>query len=44
MAGVDLRTVGELLGHRSQQMTLRYSHLAPSRTASAVDRLVVSGT
>jgi integrase len=44
MAGVDLRTEGELLGHRSQQMTLRYSHLAPSRTASAVDRLVVSGT
>jgi site-specific recombinase XerD len=40
MAGVDLRTVGELLGHRSLQMTLRYSHLAPSHTASAVDRLL----
>jgi site-specific recombinase XerD len=44
MAGVDLRTVGELLGHRTAQMTLRYSHLAPEHTASAVDRLVTSGT
>jgi len=40
MLGVDLRTVGELLGHRSAQMTLRYSHLAPAHTASAVDRLL----
>jgi site-specific recombinase XerD len=39
MAGVDLRTVGELLGHRSAQMTLRYAHLAPEHQASAVDRL-----
>jgi hypothetical protein len=30
MAGVPLRTVGELLGHRSPAMTWRYSHLAPS--------------
>jgi site-specific recombinase XerD len=40
MAGVDLRTVGELLGHRTAQMTLRYAHLAPSHTAPAVDRLL----
>lgn len=39
MAGVDLRTVGELLGHRTAQMTLRYAHLAPEHTASAVDRI-----
>jgi site-specific recombinase XerD len=39
MAGVDLRTVGELLGHKSLQMTLRYSHLAPEYTTSAVDRI-----
>lgn len=42
MAGVDLRTVGELLGHQTAQMTLRYAHLAPSHTANAVDRLVTA--
>src|SRR5258708_5027383 len=41
MAGVDLRTVAELLGHRTLQMVMRYSHLAPEHQASAVDRLVV---
>lgn len=29
MAGVDLRTVAELLKHRTLQMVMRYSHLAP---------------
>jgi integrase len=42
MAGVDLRTVAELLGHRTLQMVMRYSHLAPEHQASAVDRLVQS--
>lgn len=40
MAGVDIRTVGELLGHKSLAMTMRYAHLAPAHNASAVDRLV----
>lgn len=40
MAGVDLRTVAELLGHRTLQMVMRYSHLAPEHQASAVERLV----
>jgi hypothetical protein len=40
MAGVDLRTVAELLGHRTLQMVMRYSHLAPEHQASVVDRLV----
>ncbi|HTV13984.1 MAG TPA: site-specific integrase [Acidobacteriaceae bacterium] len=40
MAGVDLRTVAELAGHATIQMTMRYAHLAPSHTASAVGRLV----
>ncbi|MGA9240784.1 MAG: site-specific integrase, partial [Silvibacterium sp.] len=40
MAGVDLRTVAELLGHRTLQMVMRYSHLAPEHQASAVEQLV----
>jgi integrase len=40
MAGVDLRTVAELLGHRTLQMVMRYSHLAPEHQAAAIDRLV----
>lgn len=39
MAGVDMRTVGELLGHSVMQMTMRYSHLAPTHKAAAVAKL-----
>ena len=39
MAGVDLRTVQELLGHKTLEMTLRYSHVAPAHKATAVARL-----
>jgi site-specific recombinase XerD len=39
MAGVDLRTVQELLGHKTIGMTVRYSHLAPAHTLAAVERL-----
>jgi site-specific recombinase XerD len=41
MAGADLRTVGELLGHRTAQMTLRYAHLAPKHVMNAVNLLQV---
>jgi integrase len=40
MAGVDLRTVAELMGHSSIQMIMRYAHLAPQHNRAAVDRLV----
>ncbi len=39
MAGQDITTVKELLGHKTLAMTLRYSHLAPAHTAKAVELL-----
>lgn len=41
MAGVDLTTVRELLGHATLTMTLRYAHLAPSHKIKAVEVLDV---
>jgi site-specific recombinase XerD len=40
MAGIDLRTVQELLGHKCIAMTVRYSHLSSSHTLAAVECLV----
>ena len=39
MAGIDITTVKELLGHKTLTMTLRYTHLAPSHKVKAVDVL-----
>ncbi|RMG00879.1 MAG: site-specific integrase [Nitrospirae bacterium] len=39
MAGVDLRTVQELLGHKTHTMTLRYTHLAPNHKIRAIEVL-----
>lgn len=40
MAGVDIRTVSELMGHKTIQVTMRYAHLAPAHTLAAVEKLV----
>jgi site-specific recombinase XerD len=39
MSGVPLRTVQELMGHKSIQMTCRYAHLAPAFEQEAVDTM-----
>lgn len=39
MAGIDITAVKTLLGHKTLTMTLRYSHLAPSRTRNALSVL-----
>jgi len=38
MAGVDLHTVGELLGDRTAQLTKRYAHLSVNHEQTAVER------
>jgi integrase len=42
MAGVDLYSVKELLGHQSIEMTQRYAHLSPNHLKQAVEVLVPS--
>lgn len=44
MAGVDIRTVAELLGHKTLAMTMRYAHLAPDHQLAAVERLETTAT
>jgi len=39
MAGVPLRTIAELLGHKSLAMTMRYAHLTPAHLRDAVECL-----
>ncbi len=39
MAGVDLMTVKELLGHKDIKMTLRYSHLSQAHVRQAISVL-----
>jgi len=39
MAGVPLKAVQELMGHRSIEMTARYAHLAPDYQFAALENL-----
>jgi site-specific recombinase XerD len=39
LAGVPLKAVQELLGHRDIKMTMRYAHMAPSALSEAVSKL-----
>jgi hypothetical protein len=39
MEGNDLRTVQELMGHKTLAITLRYAHLSSSHLHAAVERL-----
>jgi len=39
MAGIDLRSVQELMGHKTITMTLRYAHLSPMHLQDTVERL-----
>ena len=40
-AGVDIRTVQELMGHKTLAMTMRYTHPAPEHKRAAVEKLQI---
>jgi len=44
MAGVDIRTAQELMGHETIQVTMRYALLAPAHQLEAVQRLCNTGS
>lgn len=43
MNGVDLRTVADILGHKTISMTMRYTHLLDDHKLKAVDRIASLG-
>ena len=44
MAGVDIRTVQELMGHSTITMTMRYAHLSPDHLRKAVNKASLSSS
>jgi len=39
MAGTDLKTIMEIMGHKTHKMAMRYQHPAPDHKLNAVKRL-----
>ena len=39
MAGVDIRTVQEIMSHKTLTMTMRYSHLSEGHLNEAINRI-----
>ena len=44
MEDVNLKTVQELMGHKTIAMTARYAHLAPTHKSQALETLVRPGS
>jgi hypothetical protein len=44
MKGVDLATIGKLMGHHGIRMTERYAHLTEERLRAAVEMLTDTST
>ncbi len=42
MSGMDVLTIGEILGHRDLRMTQPYAHIAPAHKLAAVSLLGAS--
>jgi integrase len=42
MRGVTIKTIQELMGHQSIEMTMRYAHLSPGNLVQATDLLVTA--
>jgi len=43
MNGVDLRTVADILGHKTIAMTMKYTHLLDEHKLKAIDRIAGLG-
>ena len=44
MAGVDIRTAQEMMGHKTIRVTMRYAHPGPAHQLEAIQRLCNTGS